>query len=133
MTTREALKLQLESALLEKEGLEAQNAKLREKQVDQAALVDAEAEVARCHADNVRLEAGLTQMKQLYEQLLRDMQAEAVSGREEYSEDEVADLRQQLDRQNACVQEWEEKYTHLEKEFECLRSSTELECHRACT
>ena len=37
-----------------------------------------------------------------------------------------------MDQQNTSVREWEDKYTHLEKEFERLRISTELECHRAC-
>ena len=79
MSTKEALKLQLECALLEKEGLAAQNARLREEQVDQAPLLNVEVELDCCCTDNDRLEAGLAQMKQLYEQLLRDTQTEAVS------------------------------------------------------
>ena len=44
---------------------------------------------------------------------------------------EVAELRQQLELQNSSVQEWEDKYTNLEREFEHLRSTTELKCLRA--
>ena len=132
MSTMEALKLQLECALLEKERLAVQNTRLREEHVEHATLLDTEAELARCCEDNEWLEAGLEQMKQLYEQLLRDAQTRGTVEGGEYSRADVTDLRQQLDRQSASAREWEDKYTQLEKEFERLRSTAELECHRAC-
>ena len=74
MSTMEALKLQLECAKLKKEGLAVQNTRLREENVEHATLLDTEVELAHCCEDNEWLEAGLEQMKQLYEQLLRDVQ-----------------------------------------------------------
>ena len=44
-------------------------------------------------------------MKQLYEQLLRDTQAEGVPRVQEHNETEVADLCQQLDQQNVSDRE----------------------------
>ena len=66
-------------------------------------------------------------MKQLYEQLLRDVQTRGAWEGGEYSRADVTDLHQQLDWQSASAREWEDKYTQLEKEFERLRSTAELE------
>lgn len=86
--------LQLQCALLEKQELAAQNSRLWNEPV-----LDTEAELACCCTDNEWLEAWLAEMKQLYKQLLWDMQTERVTG-EVYSEATVTDFHQELDWQN---------------------------------
>lgn len=75
------------------------------------------------------------QLKQLYEQLLRNTLAEQAGcmSEEQHSGVEVAEFCQQLDLQNSSVQEWEGKYTHLDRELKRVQSTTELECHQAAT
>ena len=42
----------------------------------------------------------------------------------------VAELRQQLDLQTSSILEWEDRYTHLQRELERLQNTTELECEK---
>ncbi len=94
MSQMEALRTQLDNLRWEKQGLDVENAKLREANPKAAALVDAKAEaprlreeVAHSHEEAARVEADgdcvrgeFTQLKALYEQLLRDVQERRVDG-----------------------------------------------------
>ena len=77
------LRIQLNSLCLEKQALAAENARLRDEHQDRAALIDWEAQQGhywekngqlKQENDNPRQE--MERLKQLYEQLLRDTEAE---------------------------------------------------------
>ncbi len=121
------MEAQLDNLRWEKQGLDVENAKLREANPDAAALVDAEAEAtrlreevahsheeaARVEADGDRLRGEITQLKALYEQLLRDVQ-EGRAGRAAQAE---------LDMGMAEVSRYRQESEHLAGELEELRQT----------
>ena len=92
---KETLRTQLDTLQLKKQRLEVENVRLRESNIETAALIDAEAEVNQLSADVVQsktenecLASEVAQLKALYEQLLLNTPEEQTRQADEQSEAE---------------------------------------------
>ena len=142
--TTEALRTQLDTLRLEKQRLEVENARLREARPEEASRIDSEEETRRWQAEAARFKSEsnghaeeAARLRQLYDQLLRDMQAvqeehaEVLQRKEEQSEARIAELTGELEQQTTNAQIVERDCSRLRAEMLQASERVELECLRA--
>ena len=112
MSSTELLRTQLDNLRLEKQRLEAENARLRNDRPEEAELLDAE---ARSREENARLAAENSHLRKLYDQLLKDMQEEPARASEcEKSVHELARKCEESEKVGQLQNELEERRVALE-------------------
>ena len=136
MSTTEALRTQLDNLRLANQQLQVKNARLREENPDEAALIDAIAERDRLEEEKRNLTAENQQFQALYEQLLQDSQEEQKQLEElklekENLQQETVRLQQEKEEKESCLEEMRAHCTELEKEIADSSLAAELECYRA--
>ena len=132
MLSTEVLRTQLDNLRLEKQRLEAENARLRNDRQEEAELLDAE---ARSREENARLAAENSHLRKLYDQLLKDKQEEPARASEcEKSVHELARKCEESEKVGQLQNELEERTLALEENqyaFQQRQQEAELEVYRA--
>ena len=133
MGTREVLRTQLDAVKADLHALQVENRRLKEDRPEQAALLQTETDLTQTREDNVRVTQELTQLKTLYEQLLRGTQeaeAEATPMAERCAtlEEEVRQLQGKLAEESEAHAEQKETGNSLRGELEnVVRRAEELD------
>ena len=133
MGTRETLRTQLDAVKADLHALQVENRRLKEDRPEQAALLQTETDLTQTREDNVRVTQELTQLKTLYEQLLRGTQeaeAEATPMAERCAtlEEEVRQLQGKLAEESEAHAEQKETGNCLRGELEnVVRRAEELD------
>ena len=135
MSMTESLRVQIDALRIEKQQLEVENVRFREKRPEQGALIDKEAEWARLCAerDSLTVEAsqlkseneGLVaetgQLKAVYEQLLSEASQD---------QQEKDALQEKCSFQESQVEELSTRYEDLLADMDRLKEAQELKFYR---
>ncbi len=131
----EALRTQIDNLRLEKQQLEVENARLRSDRPEEAAALDAEAEAERLREEGARIVDENSRIKNLYDQLLLDMQEE--QARVSESERRVQELEnrragdaEELERLRGLLNELEATQRESQRDWEHKQRDAELELYR---
>ena len=150
MSTTEVLRTQLDTLRIKNQKLEVDNARLREEHPQEAVRMDAEkethhwqAEAARYQAESESHAAEAARLRQLYEQLLRDVQASQeeqarvlqrqgeLEDTQQQKDERISELTGELERQSEHGHELGRDCANLSAELQRATERTELESHRA--
>ena len=135
MSTSESLRVQIDAIRIEKQQLEVENVRFREKRLEQGALIDKEAECARLRAerdsltveasqlksDNEGLVAETAQLKAVYEQLLSEASQD---------QQEKDALQEKCSFQESQMEELSTRCEDLLADMDRLKEAQELKFYR---